>query len=227
MSLSMSSLHHAIVETIVARSNPPSVRELRKRFDASQQEIETALTTLAEYHGVVLHPGTHDVWVIHPFSLAPTGFLVTASTGRWWGTCAWCSLGIVELVGGTATVATQLGWSGRHVHLRFEDSKLLDPDYVIHFPIPMTSAWDNVIYTCSMMLLFADDNAVHNWAEHHQKPIGDIRGVEQIWEFSREWYGTHLSPDWEKWTLTEAAEIFSRHGLDGPIWQLPVGDGRF
>ena len=227
MKLTLSSLHHVIVETVVLRSSAPTSAELCERFEASGEEVAKMLDALADYHGVVLHPGTHDVWIIHPFSLAPTGFVVTTQDGRWWGTCAWCSLGVVELVGGTATITTQLGWSGRQVQLRFESHTLLDPDYVVHFPIPMTEAWDNVIYTCSMMLLFADGDAVQHWADHHRKPVGDIRPVQQIWDFSREWYGSHLAPNWRKWTLAEAADIFSRHGLDGPIWQLPVGEGRF
>jgi hypothetical protein len=42
--------------------------------------------------------------------------------------------------------------------------------------------------------------------------------------FAADWYSRHLERDWQKWTLAEAREIIERHGLDGPIWELPDGD---
>ncbi len=215
------------MHTIVDRCSAPTVADLSEHFSASESEMVAALQTLAEYHGIVLHPGSSEIWVAHPFSLAPTGFIVTSDQGRWWGTCAWCSLGVVALVGGTATINTQLAWSGKQAHVRIEDNQLLDDDYVVHFPIPMAAAWDNVIYTCSMMLLFADSAAVAAWCRHHGKPYGDVRPLGQIWEFAREWYGRHLDEDWTKWSLAEASEMFARHGLSGPTWDLPGATGRF
>ncbi len=227
MELTNSTLHHWILQTIVSRGHAPTVVELSDRFSTSEPAMAASLQALADYHGVALHPDSSEIWVAHPFSLAPTGFTVVAGERRWWGTCAWCSLGVVALVGGTATISTQLAWSGRQVQVRIEDSQLLDADYVVHFPIPMTAAWDNVIYTCSMMLLFADSAAVAKWCRHHGKPQGDVRPIEQIWHFSQEWYGRHLDRDWTKWSVTEAAEIFARHGLSGPIWDLPDEGDRF
>ena len=40
---------------------------------------------------------------------------------------------------------------------------LLDADFLVHFPVPMTRAWDNVIYTCSVMLLFRTEEEVNDW----------------------------------------------------------------
>jgi Alkylmercury lyase len=113
------------------------------------------------------------------------------------------------------------------VTVRIERGTLLDKDYVIHFPVPMAKAWDNVVYTCSMMLLFAAEAEVENWCAKRRIAKGDVRPIEQIWGFAREWYGRHLDPDWHKWTADEAAAMFRRHGLDGPIWQIPVSKSRF
>ncbi len=225
--LTNSSLHHHILSTIVARGYAPSIDELTDWSGRTRTEVAAALTALAEYHGVVLHPTSGEIWIAHPFSLAPTTFTITAHSQRWWGTCAWCSLGAVELLGGTATITTRFAWSGESVSLRVDAGKLLDTDCVIHFPIAMAKAWDNVVYTCSMMLLFRDANAVAAWCNRFGKQQGDVRPVEQIWHFSREWYGRHLDTDWRKWTAAEAAEMFGRHGLDGPIWSLPSAAERF
>jgi hypothetical protein len=47
--------------------------------------------------------------------------------------------------------------------LGFENGKIIDTNFVVHFPIPMRQAWDNVIYTCSIMLLFRNEAQVDDW----------------------------------------------------------------
>jgi hypothetical protein len=227
MELNNATLHHAILTDVVKRGYAPSSEELVRRFEKPCDDISAALHALMEYHGVVLHPNSDEIWVVHPFSMAPTSFLVRSGQREWWGNCAWCSLGIAELAGGTATITTALGAVGRQVTVRIDRGNLLDRDYVIHFPIPMAKAWDNVVYTCSMMLFFETEIDVDNWCAKRRKPKGDVRPIEQIWGFAREWYGRHLDGHWHKWTADEAAAMFRRHGLDGPIWDIPISEGRF
>ncbi len=227
MDLNNSTLHHVIIDTILSRGWAPSADELAERFGLARSRIGEALRDLAEYHGVVLHPGSDESWVAHPFSTAPTNFLVRAGAREWWGNCAWCSLGAVELAGGTATITTALGAVGRQVTVRIEAGRVLDHDYVVHFPVKMVNAWNNVLFTCSMMLLFENEAAVEMWCAKHGRTKGDVRPIEQIWGFARQWYGRHRDPNWVKWTEAEAAAMFARHGLSGPIWELPAGAGRF
>jgi alkylmercury lyase-like protein len=227
MDLNNSTLHHVIIDTILSRGWAPSADELAKTFKVARPRIGEALHALAEYHGVVLHPGSDEIWVAHPFSTAPTNFVVRAGAREWWANCAWCSLGAVELAGGTATITTSLGAVGRQVTIRLEAGRLLDRDYVVHFPIRMVNAWNNVLFTCSMMLLFEDEAAVDAWCARRGKIKGDVRPIEQVWGFAREWYGRHRDLTWVKWTQEEAAVMFARHGLTGPIWELPTAGDRF
>lgn len=227
MHLNNATLHHVIVNDIVSRGFVRSASALAEHFAVSGPTLSRALSALMDDHGLVLHPNSDEIWVVHPFSMAPTGFVVRAGERSWWGNCAWCSLGIVELVGATATITTSLGLVGPQVTVAIENGRVLERDFVVHFPVPMTKIWDNVVYSCSMMLLFETEAAVADWCVAHGKTKGDVRPIEQVWEFAREWYGRHLDVAWRKWTAEEAADMFRRHGLDGPIWELPVGDGRF
>lgn len=227
MSSSHAALHHAIMRSIVDSGHAPTPDELSARIGVARGEIEMALTALADDHGVVLHPGSFDVWVAHPFSLAPTSFRVWSDQREWWSPCAWCALGAVELIGGTGTITTLLGHSGRQVMVQVEDGELLNTDLLVHFPIPMARAWDNVIYTCSMMLMFESETAVDAWCSAHRKPRGDVVPIDIVWNLARDWYGRHLDEDWAKWSAEEAAAIFARHGLSGPIWDLPASAERF
>ena len=203
-----SHLHYTIINYLLDRGFPPSIAELAAHFGKPIDAVRAALRALEEYHGVVLHPKSGEVWVIHPFSAAPTPFWVESARGRWWGNCAWCSLGIAGLVGGDVSITATLGGESERAVVRIENGKVVDPGLVVHFPIPMARAWDNVAYTCSTMLLFRSEAAVADWCARHRIPKGDVRPIQTVWEFARVWYGRHLDRDWTKWTAAEAAELF-------------------
>jgi hypothetical protein len=222
-----STLHHAIIASFLQRQRPPTVREIAARFHCSDAEARQGLRGLAERHGVVLHPHSGEVWVAHPFSAAPTTCIVSAGARRWWGNCAWCSLGVAHLAGGTATIETRIGALDEPVTIRIVDGELHDSDYMVHFPIPMSRAWDNVIYTCSVMLVFRDEAQVDAWCATRGIAKGDVRPIEQVWRFAVEWYGRHADADWAKWSTREAADIFRRHNLSGPTWALADRAERF
>ncbi|ETS78428.1 hypothetical protein PFICI_10490 [Pestalotiopsis fici W106-1] len=225
--LNHSSLHEAIISSFLVNQRPPTIGEIATRFQCNTDEARKCLRDLAKYHGVVLHPNSDEVWVAHPFSAAPTTCVVSSGERKWWGNCAWCSLGVMKLAGQTSTLSTKVGAIGDEVSITAQDGELLDKDCVIHFPIPMRNAWDNVIYTCSVMLLFRNEAEVDEWCATRGIQKGDVRPIEQIWNFAGEWYGRHADADWTKWSVRDAVEMFSRHNLTGPIWALGEEAERF
>lgn len=222
-----SMLHESIISFFLEHQRAPTVREIAKRFACDPMDVRIGLRALAEYHGVVLHPHSDEIWVAHPFSAAPTTFVVRSGSNTWWGNCAWCSLGLAHLAGGTATIETRTGALDRNASIRIEGGKVIDTDYVVHFPIPMRHAWDNVIYTCSVMLMFQNEAEVDQWCASRGIPKGDVRSIEQVSRFAAEWYAHHAAPDWKKWSIREASDLFQRHGLTGPVWALPEELERF
>ena len=220
-------LHYTIIRHIIDQGYAPSVPELAQRLKANPQTVIQGLYDLQAYHGVVLHPNEPKVWVIHPFSLAPTNFYVRSAKGSWWGNCAWCSLGIAALIKDDVTINTTVGAQTKPTTLHIINGEIQEKNHFIHFPIPMAKAWDNVIYTCSNMLLFESIDQVKQWTQQHRIPLGDIQPIENIWNFSKKWYGNHLNPDWEKWTVEEAKQLFIEFGLVHEIWQLESSKERF
>ena len=225
--ISNSTLHYTILRHIIDTGFAPDVPTIGNILGTGTQEIVDGLNALQEYHGVVLHPNEPKVWVIHPFSLAPTNFLVKSKSGIWWGNCAWCSLGIAALLREDASITTRIAAYDKQVVIHIRDGDIREKDLCIHFPIPMKNAWDNVIYTCSNMLVFENETQVDEWSKRHNVPKGDIQPISKIWAFSREWYGNHLSPQWVKWTMQEAREMFAKHNLSGPTWDLETSGKRF
>lgn len=225
--LTHATVHHAIIRSFLDRERPPTINELAAHFGCDQSTVRHGLRALAEYHGVVLHPHSDEIWVAHPFSAAPTTCVVRAGSKRWWGNCIWCSLGVATLAGGTAQIETRLGALDDPLTIRIVDGEILDRDLVVHFPIPMRSAWDNVLYTCAVMLPFRSEDAVDAWCRSRGIPKGDVRPIGQIWRFATEWYGRHADADWQKWSVREATDLFARHGLTGPTWALADLGERF
>lgn len=220
-------LHSYILKNIIEHGFAPDESAIAKEFDCTIENAKHSLISLQDYHGVVLHPNDTKIWVIHPFSLAPTLFTVKSARGIWWGNCAWCSLGVCALLNEDVTVTTTLGGHDQQVTVSIKNGKIDRNDLYVHFPIKMTNAWDNVIYTCSNMLLFRNEGEVNNWSQRHNIPRGDIQPIERIWEFSKVWYGNHLNPNWEKWTTKEAKEIFQKFGLTSETWDLEASAKRF
>lgn len=222
-----SNLHFTILQEIIDNGFAPNVSELSKILSATENEIIKGLHDLQEYHGVVLHPNEPKVWVIHPFSLSPTNFYVKTQNGEWWGNCAWCSLGVAALLKDDVKIITTIGAETKQIEINIIDGEIQEKNYYIHFPIPMKNAWDNVIYTCSNMLVFENETQIEEWTKKHNISKGDIQPIEKIWNFSKKWYGNHLNPNWKKWTIEEAKEIFNEFDLKNKIWQLEDSNERF
>lgn len=226
-SLTNSTLHFTIIKHIIDTGFAPTIEDLIQIFDTDKESVMKGLYALQEYHGVVLHPHSPKVWAIHPFSLAPTNFYVKSGEGEWWGNCAWCSLGIAALVRGDVQIITRIGAETKQIEINIINGKINEKDLYIHFPIPMKDAWENVTYTCSTMLIFENETQVDTWSKKHNIPKGDIQPIEKIWEFSKKWYENHLHPEWKKWTVQEAKQIFAEYGLTDKIWNLGDSKERF
>jgi hypothetical protein len=226
MQLDNAALHHAILRHFVDRQHAPSVDELAAHFARPRDAVIAALKALQEYHGVVLHPTSSEIWVIHPFSAAPTNFWVQSPKGSWWGNCAWCSAGIAALAG-EVTVTTTLGAEAKPVTVQISDGAVDSAGLLVHFPVPMRKVWDNVIYTCSTQLLFDSEAAIDDWCSRHRIVRGSVQPFARVCEFARVWYGRHLDADWKKWSADEAQAIFQRFGFTDAIWDLPTGGARF
>lgn len=227
MQLNNSTLHHYILQHIIDYGRAPRITEISEHFSLDSTKVVGALQALQDYHGVVLHPRSSEVWVIHPFATAPTNFWIQSKDGSWWGNCAWCSLGAAALLNRDLTITTNLGGESQQIVIEIKGGQLIHKDLYIHFPIPMINAWDNVIYTCSTMLMFQSEADVSDWCRRHGIPIGDVQPIQNIWKFSKVWYGNHLNPQWEKWSVNQACQIFEQFGLANKIWQMPKSSGRF
>lgn len=227
--------HHLVITHLLRTGAAPTRAELARQLGVDPEAADAALLRLAEAHGMVLHPGTCDPWVIHPFSSSPTAIWVAAGDAAgeedgergWWAPCTWCAFGIATLAGGRCTIHARLGGEAEELHIDVADGRSLETDLVVHFAIPPREAWVNVHHHCAMILPFRSDADIDVWSARHGLPRGESVPITRVAELARAWYGQHARPDWHEWSLSEAAALFRSVGLVGPFWELDAGEARF
>jgi hypothetical protein len=228
-------VHHAVLLHAVEHGHAPAADAIAAALGVPVGDVTPSLARLHEGHGLVLHPGTHDVWVAHPFSFSPTAVWVAparppasprAPRGHW-APCLWCALGIATLAVPDAVVTTRLGGEDEPVAIRAAGAALEPSDLVVHFAVRPALAWDNVVHFCATVQPFARAADVDAWCARHRLPRGEIVPLAQVHELARAWYGHHLDRAWRKWSVTEAQAIFDRVGLRSAFWRLGGGEGPY
>lgn len=221
-------LHYELVHGLLETGACPTNAELAERLHRDIGGVEDLLRELASIHGVVLHPQRCAPWVIHPFSLTPTLNWVEGKDRGWWAPCIWCALGVAALAGDEVRIHSRYGAEGEPLTISVKDGEPQGFDtVVVHFAIPPARAWDNVHEHCAMVLPFRSAEEVRSWWQHHRLPVGEPVPLHQVARMARVWYGTHARPDWHKWSVAEAQQIFHDAGLRSEFWNLGEKAGKF
>ena len=214
-----SRVHHAVLRSIVDHGHAPTARELADGLAVAPGDAIASLRRLHDNHGLVLHPGTSEVWIAHPFSLSPTAVWVDDGARGWWAPCLWCAFGVQAVIGAAVTITVRIGGETETVAIRADEGGV-DIGYIAHFPMPPRHAWDNVVHFCASLLPFRSERDLDAWCARHRQPRGAALSLPALQTLARLWYGRHLATDWVKWTPAEAAEIFAAAGLVGDFWSI-------
>ena len=198
----------------------PSVDQLVDIMGSDDNDIRKALGQLAKNHALVLHPDSWDIWVAHPFALYPTLFWVKSGDKAWWGNCIWCSLGIAAISNEDTEIHSTIMGEEKPVQIDIKDHNLANQQLLVHFAVPASNFWDNVIYTCSNMLLFESEDEISNWCRRHNVRKGEVLDLAKVWELARAWYGNYLDPSWRRKTREESERIFQELGLTSEFWKF-------
>lgn len=222
-----SAVHRALLTGLIEHGRVPTLAEMARELAQPDEPIRQSLARLEANHGVVLHPGTCEPWVVHPFSTTPTLFYVRGARHGWWSPCIWCGLGVATLVAEPVRIHTVLGGETEPCEITHADGAASPPDLLAHFPIPVARAWDNVHRHCACTLVFRNESSIDRWCDRHGIPRGAVLTLSQVADLARVWYGGHLAPDWRKATAAEARARFESVGLTGPHWALAQSTARF
>jgi len=78
-------IRHFTYTTFAERSRPPTTQEVAEYFSISINAVEYSFERLAKTHHIALAPGTHSIWMAHPFSSLPTNYTTEIEAKRYWG----------------------------------------------------------------------------------------------------------------------------------------------
>lgn len=78
-------VRHFIYTTFAGTSWPPTTLETADHFQISIAAVENAYERLAKAHHIALAPGSHAIWMAHPFSSLPTNYVTEVENKKYWG----------------------------------------------------------------------------------------------------------------------------------------------
>lgn len=137
-----------VINAAIETTSVPDSAAVSSALGFPEAEVRDAFRLLGEGHVYVPEPGDGNrLRMANPFSAVPTRFSVDARGKRYFANCAWDSLGIVSLLGGSGTVRTACPDCGDPLDLRVQDGLLATADAVVHFSVPAIHSWDDIVFT--------------------------------------------------------------------------------
>ncbi len=78
-------IRHFVYTTFAGTTRPPTTAETADHFNIPIAAAEGAFERLADAHQIALAPGSHLIWMAHPFSGLPTNYAAEVKNKRYWG----------------------------------------------------------------------------------------------------------------------------------------------
>ena len=78
-------VRHYIYTTFTDKSFPPTTLDVAEHFKISIAAAEGVFERLAVAHHIALAPGSHAIWMAHPFSGIPTNYIAEVENKRYSG----------------------------------------------------------------------------------------------------------------------------------------------
>lgn len=136
-----------VYQHFVEHAQPPTTADAAQHFNMSPEDTRAAYHRLHDHHALFLQPGTDQVLMANPLSAVPTNYRVSVR-GRWlWANCAWDSLGIPAMLNSDAHIEARLPLTGETVIYSIEGGELKTRDYAVHFPLPFSRWYDDLVDT--------------------------------------------------------------------------------
>ena len=136
-----------IYDACLRRGRPPLVEELSSLLNTTEQQVQGALTNLAEAHMMVLQSDGGEILMAQPFSAVPTPFLVETAQFSCYANCIWDGLGVAAMLHQDVHIQTSCADCGQALELQVIGGEVRGLDGVIHFALPARRWWADIVFT--------------------------------------------------------------------------------
>ena len=140
-------IRHFVYAHFADTTLPPSVDVTAAHFNISTEEAGEYYKELNSHHAFFLAPDTLSIRMAWPFSAIPTDFKVHANGKTYYANCAWDMLGIPAALHTNAVIEAKFTESNESVKLEVKDNKVTNPDLLVHFPLPFSHWYDDLVFT--------------------------------------------------------------------------------
>ena len=137
-----------VYASFVADGRARTPAEAAAELGLSPADVAAAYRRLHDAHALVLGPGTDEIRMLNPFSVAATPHRVEASGRSWFGNCAWDALGIPAALHVDARVESTCPDCGDRLELEVRDGELVrGRELLVHFVVPARRWWEDIAFT--------------------------------------------------------------------------------
>jgi hypothetical protein len=136
----------AVYDGTISAGAPPSADDLANRLGLTRENVQESLERLAAAKALVLQRESREILMANPFSAVPTPFAVYANDRLYYGNCIWDALGIAAMLHADARVVSSCGCCSEAMQLSVKGASLLPIEAVIHFAIPASRWWNDIVY---------------------------------------------------------------------------------
>jgi len=137
-----------IYETIASTTRMPTSTEVASAIDSSVPEVVQAFQRLYEKRLLVLEPGSlSHIRMAPPFSGIETQHRVKIEDKIYFANCAWDAFGIAAALKRDADIESACMDCDEPMTFQIRDGKPLPQECVIHFAVPASQWWKDIVYT--------------------------------------------------------------------------------
>jgi hypothetical protein len=140
-------IRHFVYAHFADTTHAPSVDVTAAHFNISTAEASEYYKELHNRHTLFLEPDTLTIRMANPFSGIPTDFKVHANGKTYCANCAWDMLGIPAALHCDAIIEAKFTESNESVQLEIKDGKVTNSELLVHFPLPFSRWYDDLVFT--------------------------------------------------------------------------------
>jgi Alkylmercury lyase len=137
-----------IYKTIARTTHAPTSSDVATALSTSPEEVEAAFERLREKRLLVPEPGDGSrIRMAPPFSGVETAFRVVVEDKAYYANCVWDALGIAAALHTDAVIDASDGQTGEPILLEVRNREPVPQSCMIHFAVPASHWWDDIVYT--------------------------------------------------------------------------------
>ena len=140
-------IRHFVYEHFADTTHPPSADVTAAHFNISSEEAGEYYKELNNHHALFLKPETLNIQMAWPFSAVPTDFKVHTNDKTYYANCAWDMLGIPAALHTDAVIEAVCTESNETVKLEIKNEQVTNDDLFVHFPLPFSIWYDDLVFT--------------------------------------------------------------------------------